>query len=258
MTSRPHIEFIQALELELEPITEGPFAGAHESLLSLDDMTAAYTSIVSMPADWSANLGGYDRPVELFALRGECTVAGRPFRAGCYAYLAVTEARRKLETEFGADLLVMVEAPGRASGESLEIVDTNQLRWVASSLAAVPPGLVNKRLRQDPQTGDRTWLAACAPGWMEERAELHPTVEESLMLGGDLLLGRRGVMTAGCYFWRPPMVPHGPMCTRTGAQFFFRTKGGTLAVDYQTVPGWDRLVADYRSERPLYEGWPER
>jgi hypothetical protein len=90
---------------------------------------------------------------------------------------------------------------------------------------------------------------------MEQRAEIHPTVEESLTLRGDILLGSLGAMTPGCYFWRPPMVPHGPMYSRTGAEFFFRTKGGALEVAYETVPEWDRLVDEYRGREQLYGTW---
>jgi hypothetical protein len=254
---RPHVEFIQALDIEPREVGSGAFAGAGERLLSEDLQTGASTATLTVPDGWSNELGGSDRPLELFVLRGDLELAGRPLCAGCYAHLAAGTAPCRLATEHGADVLAMVDDPAPASAEPLLIVDTRALRWVASSIAAVPPGLVNKRLRQDPQSGERTWVAACPPGWMEERAEIHPTVEEALMLSGDLLLGTRGAMTPGCYFWRPPMVPHGPMYTRGGAQFFFRTKGGTLEVDYETVPEWDRLVTAYRDEEPLFSGWPD-
>jgi len=250
---RPHIEFIQALAVEPRELADGPFAGARERLLSEDPDSGALTATVATPAGWSGQVGGSDRPVELFVLRGALELDGRPLTTGCYAHLPAGGAAHRLAGE--ADLLAMVDAPAARSDEPPQITDTNEMRWVASAIAAVPPGLVNKRLRQDPASGERTWLAACVPGWMEERAEIHPTVEEALMLSGDLLLGTRGAMTPGCYFWRPPMVPHGPMYSRAGAQFFFRTKGGTLEVDYETVPGWDRLVRAYRDEEPLFAGW---
>jgi hypothetical protein len=253
--ARPHVEFVQSLHVEPRAVATGAFAGAVERLLSEDPETGASTATLAIPGGWSNDVGGSDRPVELFVLRGDLELAGRPFPAGCYAHLPAGSTASQLATERGADVLAMVDDPAPASDQPLLIADTGEMRWVASSIAAVPPGLVNKRLRQDPQSGERTWVAACPPGWMEERAEIHPTVEEALMLSGDLLLGTRGAMTPGCYFWRPPMVPHGPMYTRSGAQFFFRTKGGTLEVEYETVPEWDRLVSEYRDEQPLFTGW---
>jgi len=251
---RPHIEFVQSLELPAQTLADGPFAGAARRVLSVDEESGASTATLATPAGWSGAVGGDGRPVELFVLRGALELEGRSLAAGCYARVPAGHAALALTGE--GDVLVMIDEPQSDDEESVQITDTNELRWVASALAAVPPGLVNKRLRQDPRTGDRTWVASCVPGWMEERAELHPTVEEALMLSGDLVLGTRGAMTPGCYFWRPPMVPHGPMYSRDGAQFFFRTKGGTLEVDYETVPGWAGIVDAYRGEDAPYAGWP--
>ena len=64
-------------------------------------------------------------------------------------------------------------------------------------------------------------------------------------------MGLRGAMTAGCYFWRPPNVLHGPMTTRNGQLIFFRTKGGTISVTYESVPGWERMLADYVAAEPF-------
>jgi hypothetical protein len=49
------------------------------------------------------------------------------------------------------------------------------------------------------------------------------------MLRGDILLGHRGAMEPGSYFWRPANVEHGPMFSLNGGTFFFRSKGGNLA-----------------------------
>jgi len=255
---RPHIEFVQSLELEPRTASAGAFAGAAERRLSEDPQTGASTVTVAVAAGFAGEAGGSDRPLELFVLRGELTLGGHSLGAGCYARVPAGCVPTSLASRGGADVLAMVDEPspaGPAGDDEIQVTDSNRMRWVASSIAAVPPGLVNKRLRQDPVSGERTWIAACPPGWMEERAEVHPTVEEALMLSGDLLLGERGAMTGGCYFWRPPNVPHGPMYTRSGAQFFFRTKGGTLEVSYETVPAWDAIVAAYRDEEALYAGW---
>lgn len=250
---RPHIEFSQSLEVAPVAVGEPPFAGATRRLLSADDETGASTAIVHLPAGWSADLGRGDRPLELFMLGGSLAVDGQPMDAGCYAYVPATAKARAITTTAGADVLAMIEEsrPVVAGIAPIEVKDTKQIRWAASKFSTVPAGLVNKQLHSDPESGDRTWVAANAPGWVEERAEIHPTVEEALMLRGDILLGDRGAMTPGCYFWRPPMVPHGPMYSHSGAEFFFRTKGGALEVEYQSVPGWSEMVDSYRSARGL-------
>jgi len=255
---RPHIEFVQAFDVE-EAAARPPFTGCSERVLSVDETTEASTALVSIPSGWSTDLAAAGRPVELFVLEGELELAGQRLRPGCYAYVPAGGEPRRLAASRGCHVLAMPEAPPAADapGQELVVKDTQAMRWAASAFAEVPAGLVNKRLRDDPATGERTWLAACAPGWMEERAELHPTVEESFVLRGDILLGDRGTMTRGCYFWRPPMVPHGPMYSRDGAEFFFRTRGGALDVTYQTVPGWQAMVDAYREREPLYGGWSD-
>jgi hypothetical protein len=252
---RPHIEFIESHEVAVEPLTEGPFAGARRRLLSEDDETEASTAIVSFPAGWSADVAG-NRPIELFALRGTIALDGQRIGPGGYAYLPPTGKQRLLSATAAADVLVMIEPEQEAlSDEPLSIIDTTEGRWQPPGLDAdVPPGILIKLLRVDPVARDWTWVAATVPGWEEQRAEVHPTVEECLMLRGDTLLGERGVMTAGSYFWRPPMVHHGPMYTRNGGLFFFRTKGGGMDVTWEDVPNWRELVDSYVEREPYYQG----
>ena len=246
--SRPHVEFIQSLHAEPERVHEGPFAGATRRVLSADAQNGDFTALMSTPAGWTGELTQFDRPLELFGLRGDVELDGARLGPGGYTYLLPGSGARLLRAAGPAHLLAMIEpATTVRSDAPLEIVDTNRLRWADRSIAAVPPGLVIKLLRNDPDNGDRTWLAALVPGWTEERAELHPTIEEYFLLRGDGLLGERGAMSAGCYFWRPPYVRHGPMTTRDGQLGLFRTKGGTIEVTYENVPGWEDMVDRYRN-----------
>jgi len=249
--ARPHVEFVQSFALAPDRVPAGPFAGLERRLLSEDDDTGASTSLISVPPRSGIDLDGRDGPCELFFLAGEGKLAGRAVRAGTYAYVPGQMPVGPLATDSEAFVLVMTEPVGSAGGE-LSVLDTEQLRWEDRTIAAVPPGLTIKRLRVDAETGERTWLAACVPGWCEDRAEIHPTVEEAFLVRGDTLLGDRGEMSAGCYFWRPPFVRHGPMTTRDGCLVFFRTKGGALEVEYEDVPEWRSLVADYLGRRPYF------
>jgi len=249
--ARPHVEFVQSFDVAVGTVPSGAFSGLERRLLSEDDVTGASTSLISVPAGRETDLGYADRPCELFVLSGEGELGGRTVRSGTYAYVPSESPVMKLQMAAEGLVLVMTEAAGQPRGELL-VMDTEELRWEDRSIAAVPPGLTIKRLRVDAETGERTWLAACVPGWCEDRAEIHPTVEEAFLVRGDTLLGERGEMSPGCYFWRPPLVRHGPMTTRDGCLVFFRTKGGGLEVEYEDVPGWRDLVASYLARRPYF------
>jgi hypothetical protein len=241
---RPHIEFVQVADRVPVRLGDGAFAGGLRSLLSEDADTGAWTGLLGLEEGWEGNLGGLGRPVEFFVLRGRLSIGGRQLATGHYGYVPATQAA-PLAAQDGAVVLVMVEPPGEGNGPS-QFVDTLTVPYRPSGRHVdIPPGIVNKRLRVDPSTGDETWLAAVVPEWTESRAEIHPTVEECFMIRGDILLGGRGAMGPGCYFWRPPMVRHGPMYSRTGGLFFFRSKGGRLGVDYEEVAGWEEVVGAY-------------
>lgn len=250
---RPHLEFIRSSEVPLRPLGCGPFAGVPARVLSEDDETGAYTALVELPHGHRADLSGGARAVELFGLRGELSLEAQPFGAGSYAYVDRGAADAPLDAHGDGLVLAMVEEEGLPPAAApIEVIDTNRRRLDDHGVAGVPPGLVIKLLRVDEARGDWTWLCAGPPGWQEDRAEIHPTVEEALVLRGDVLLGERGGMVAGDYFWRPPYVRHGPMYSRGGNLIFFRTKGGGMDVTYEEVPGWQRLVDAYRDAEPLF------
>jgi hypothetical protein len=245
---RPHIEFINALEVSPRRVEAGPFAGVAARVLSEDEDTGAYTAMIFCPSGWSGELGGFDRPVELFGLRGEIEVGGERLGEGAYTYMRPTRAARPLRAASGAHVLLMVEeATDDRHTLPVHVVETAKMRWQAS----LAPGLSVKNLRIDGETGDRSWVSASCARKQENRAEVHPTIEECLMLRGDCLLGTHGEMTPGAYFWRPPNVPHGPLCTRNGAMYFFRTKGGDFDTTYEEVPGWELMVREYFAREPF-------
>jgi len=255
--ARPHLEFIRSAGVPARRLEDGPLAGAQARILSEDDETGACTALVALPASHRADLSGGRRAVELFGLSGEASLAGRPFAAGAYAHVPAGAQQALFEARSDALVLAMFEQEQDVLDPvtaPIEVIDTNQRRLADHGVAGVPPGLVIKLLRVDEARGDWTWICSTPPGWQEDRAEIHPTVEEAFVLRGDVLLGERGEMGPGDYFWRPPNVRHGPMYTRAGHLIFFRTKGGGMAVSYEEVPGWQRLVDAYRDAEPLYLG----
>jgi hypothetical protein len=99
-----------------------------------------------------------------------------------------------------------------------------------------------KTLRHD----DRAYiyLAAMMPGWRSESEEAHPVYEESYKIYGDVLMGARGVMREGSYFFRSPGVFHGPLYSRGGTMSFIRSDATTTTEYRDPAPGgaWDELA----------------
>lgn len=254
--ARPHIEFIEALDVEPELLETGSLAGATRRLLSADVTDSDFTALLTCPAGWTGDIAVAERPVELFCVSGALTLDGQRLGPGCYAYLPAGTSRGRVQAAGRTHVLLMVEqlhAP--EPDEPIRVIDQADLKWVHPGLASGKEstdraeGIVLKLFREDPETKDWTWISTCCPGWLTPKAEVHPTVEECLMLRGDILLGERGAMSAGSYFWRPGLVEHGPMFSRDGGLFFFRTKGGSLNTEWVDVPGWERLVDEYVGRR---------
>jgi len=44
------------------------------------------------------------------------------------------------------------------------------------------------------------------------------------------------------------------MFTHHGCYFFFRSKGGGLTVEYEAVPGWEKMIDDYIASDSFYGG----
>ena len=257
--ARPHIEFIQSSEVTPEPASSGPLTGVPRRMLSADPDSGAHTALYQFPKGFNGDLAARS-PLELFGLRGALRVAGQTMGPGCYAYVPSGASGARIEVDEDADVLVMVEPERPPEAETaITVIDQRAIAWhMPDENPNRALGIVIKLLREDPQTHDWTWISAVVPGWLSHRAEVHPTIEECLMLRGDILLGDRGVMHAGSYFWRPGMVEHGPMYSRDGAMFFFRTKGGRLSTTWVPVPGWEQAVETYAAGTPFYASPPGR
>ena len=246
--ARPHIEFIQAQAL---PWQRGLYGGARDDVeskvLSVDDKTGASTVILRYPPGWSrSEPESLAADEEMFLLDGDLAINGVDYRSYSYAYLPAGHERLTAASKNGAVVLTFFESAPRkvaadetfrADGGLVEHIDTNLQEWeLANHDPKVPPGMGTKTQRIDPDTGDRTWLNVIPPGGVKEgymgSREYHPVVEEMFILSGDLFM-ERGKLLPGAYFWRPPMIHHGPFGTRSGLLMMGRSKGGPL-VNYWT------------------------
>jgi hypothetical protein len=267
--ARPHIEFIQAQALDWR--TLGPEAsrpGADAKPLSYDPETQAVSVILRYLPGWSLPQAHYlDCDEELFVLAGALVINDEEYGVGDYAYLPAGFPRAGMFSPKGADVLTFYEGPHRNvpgmpppnlfdAHRLIRRKSTRKMPWegprdpIVAATAAAPR---RRSLRDDPETGDQTWILAMNaddPAIMtQQRTETHPVVEESFVLEGEITM-HCGVMHAGAYFWRPPNIEHGPVGTRTGFTAFFRTKGGKLSTRWSEESRrivWD---APYRPSMP--------
>jgi hypothetical protein len=239
--ARPHIEFIHEQVL---PWTSGLYGGARPEVqvrtLSLDEETGASSLLIRYPPGWSR-----DQPEhlladeELLVLSGALEVNGVVHDRFSYAYLPAGYERRKASSPGGALVLTFFEGEPTAAGAGgvddpstlIERVSGLEGEWTGNFHPRFPAGAGRKWLREHSPAGDQTWLLGTMPLRSGRRPEKHPVSEEMFLISGHLA-GPLGTMYAGCYFWRPPEIWHGPFGSLTGTLTLFRTKGGPLSTVY--------------------------
>lgn len=251
--ARPHIESIQAQLMPwIATGADDPRPGIEVRTLSEDDKTGASSSMLRYPAGWSRE--GPEVVLadeEFFVLDGEIEIAGETYSISDYAFLPAGYPRDKMTSPEGAVVLTFFSATPETRplaeykdgyDESLLIKKTRtiDMTWDRSGgrkeqtnagdeMEHYEAGI--KFLRQDPRTKDETFLFCASPqtyppGW-KGLQETHPVVEESFIVGGEII-GPREVRAAGAYYWRPPGILHGPYGTLKGSWAFIRTIGGPL------------------------------
>lgn len=250
--ARPWIEFVQSQRIPWLPGTlESLRPGTYVRQLSVDDETGACSLLVRYPSGFRADAGALGVDDEFIVLEGELSIGARRFGEMNYAHLPAGFATDAWTSRNGAVVLEFfsgtpVRAKSGVAYDEKRLVahlDAFAVPYTGNFHPEFPPGAGRKMLYQDPETRDTTWLLGTLALRWAERSEVHPTVEEMYLLGGEVH-GNRGIMRPGAYFWRPPSVPHGPYGTQTGNLYFFRTKGGVLSTNY------------VEPERP-FRWWPE-
>ena len=256
---RPHIEFLKSAALPWQPTpAEWARPACETRLLSRDPDSGASTALVRYPAGWSADVS-LASDEEIFVLEGTIDTDDRSYRVADYAYLPAGFAREHMRSSTGATVLTFFE-PGAAEYDSAELVEklaTSRMPWVAPSDPTLEANRVGRKvLKPVARDGGRTWLlrinAEPAAPFEIMGVERHPCVEEMFLLDGDMSM-TCGVMREGDYFWRPPMIPHGPMGTRRGFLGFFRAKEGSFSTEWTEPDGPIEWDAPYS---PTLPSWP--
>jgi hypothetical protein len=264
---RPFIEFLQSQDLAWQPSATRP--GVREKRLSDDDETGAATLLIAYPPHWRAapvEHGEVDE--EFFVLRGALDCNARRYGPHAYAYWPAGYTRTGFRVgEEGAVLLVCragaasfrdgagAATPPESAG-LVEHLDTFRLPWDRTNM---DPNIAHlnafrKNLRLAPDGSCRTYLLAGlpqgSPASGTEPLERHPHVEEMFMVAGDMPCSL-GVMRAGAYFWRPPMIWHGADCTLNGFLMFMRTPGTNRTVsEWSAEPHVVTLTPSHRPQLP--------
>ncbi|MDX2222873.1 MAG: cupin domain-containing protein [Rhodospirillaceae bacterium] len=242
--ARPHIEFVHAQHLPWSKrALPGPLGELDCRMLSRDPGHGDCTAILRYPPGWRRpGPEQLSAAHELYVLDGELDISGRRYGIDCYAYLPAGTTHANWGSERGAVVLAMFDAaPHIAAGAGTAVADPDgpavpylNLHEVPWSTAGIDPDvqflrLAKKSLRYNARTGDATFVLECGghthPNNWRERQLAHPCVEEMFLLSGDIV-GERGVMTAGAYFWRPPHIWHGPFGSRGGNHCLIRFLGG--------------------------------
>lgn len=245
---RPYIEFIHSQHLPWQAAPPA-FGGAAWKPLSRDTESGATTALLRFPVGRTTLAARFAADWELFVLDGRGRLGEFALDVHSYAYVPAAWPAGAVTAERDLVMLAMFSAAPDAAAKDTHCdpsrligpVDTTLLKW---DNRGIDPNInhlhaARKNLRLSPDGDCRTYLLGGMPHGFppgDTPLETHPHVEEFFMISGDMSV-HCGVMRAGAYFWRPPGIPHGRDCTRSGYLLFCRT------------PGSNRTVSHWSSER---------
>jgi hypothetical protein len=239
--SRPYVRLVNVDEVNSTPWSLDGFAAASTRPLSTDQESGASTSLLELPAGWTAPSGAFTAGIELLVIDGMVQIGEFALKRLSYSYIPPGIGVGPWSAASPTHVLWMPAgtlafAPGTQSSggtrpsDWVPQLDTSALPWQPTVTAGFPTGAMRKTLRIDPVNGASTWLLGMLPQVRDTRQEIHPTAEEGFILLGESK-SERGVGRPGSYFWRPAFIPHGPFSTDVGVLELFRTDG-PLRTDY--------------------------
>jgi hypothetical protein len=263
MLDRPHIEFIHAQMLPWRRIAPGlARPDAEFKFLSRDERDGACSILIRYPAGWRREGPEFiEAAEEFYVLDGALEVNGHVFARDHYGYLPARATRTSMAAPAGAVALTFLDREpvlhaGAGAPAALTAIDVLHTPWdmTLNDPKLAHLGISRKDLRQDPKTGERTFLSMVLPHseppGRKGPTEHHPVVEEAYVINGSLT-GPQGTMGPGAYFWRPPGIAHGPFGTRWGCVMLIRFVGG------EHVNVWSEGEAPFDFEAPYDPILPE-
>lgn len=244
---REHIEFIQAQRLPWEDAGSSGLEGAKIKILSSDPEDGSFSAVLRLPAGWSRQNGPLPFDEEIYVLDGDLETGGVIYPDNSYGFMAAGTEANALKVPTDVALLYFrsgpvadnLRTPAAAAQRTVGKIDLSAESWDGEfeklGLGALKAGARMKILREDPFSGETTYVSASIAYRIGTRAERHPIVQEFFILSGELA-GELGVMQAGAYCFRPPMFKHGPYGSPTGAVIFFRGLGGKQETFWEDGP----------------------
>jgi hypothetical protein len=273
---------------------EGPGipAGLQRRLLSQSPSMGAVAQITYVPAGWRQAAGYDEVDNELVVLDGDLSFgegAGAERLARySYSYIPAGVMRGSMTSRQGAVLLQWWKGKPRFTASDRDrpgarvearIRDWNQFDAAWYIGKPFPdyrsggnfPGALHKLLREDPDTGEMTWMTFSSsipappsgkPSNFGGGYEVHPSFEEYFFLEktndtviGECLEQGETPVTYGdrTYWWRPGGVAHGGHMSRGE-----RDAGYTISIVRTGTPLWATYVSDCTYKTGLEytgEGW---
>jgi len=222
-------------------------SGMQKKVLSQSPGNGALTLLTYIPEGWSHDSGYHNEDEEIFVLEGDLTIVDAEGRQNLskysYAYIPAGMAHGPVSSRQGA--LVMqwfrskpdfVASAHHKKGTRLHTQVRNWNHFSSPWYTGGPfpdyrtggniPGAIHKLMRQDPDTGEMTWMsfsasipaASWSAGNFGGGYELHPSFEEYYWLekSADAFIGEcleQGLAQVRygnrSYWWRPGGIGHG-------------------------------------------------
>ena len=261
--ARHHVEILRSGDVAPAPLPAAGWpAGATARVLSRDAETGALSALLELPAGWRRPAGHHPgTAIDLYVVSGSLVLGGAAWGPGVFGWWpagtsqpAWTAGPAGAVAFLGARTAAPDLTPGAGPGGGVGVVllDTEKLEWEVApegppdeQISGLPQGIVTKTLRWVDKTGELFAICATVPRWEYPRLEFHECCEEAFVVRGDIWLGSSGTMRAGDYFWRPPLLTHGPFWSQGGCLFLVYTD--TLLVDH-VAAGPASTPADNRAQ----------
>jgi len=168
---------------------------------------------IDLPEGWSGTTGGSPgKALEIFVLSGDLSIADVDLATGGYVYVPPGSLGFNLVTDDGAQVLwFLSDVDAGAAIRSPLIMDSRLVDWQPTD----DMGVFKKELRNDPGSGERTWLMRYETGagmpWQARSAS-----QEGYLMSGQFQqsecvdgLAYTDVYLPGGYFKRPAEAVHG-------------------------------------------------
>ena len=244
--------------------------GMMAKYLSRDEKRGGLTLLSYLPIRWQHDERGYhNSDEEIFLLEGDLTIGDQQLSKYSYTFIPAGVAHGPVSTRQGAVFIRWFnktpdfnvsrnDKSGARAYASVRDWNHYQVPWDSVNFPVYrkgPPvaGVRLKLLRNDPDTGEMTWIFFGLAGrrggslW-----EVHPTFEEYFILelsdervvGECLPEGPTGLRyKERGYWWRPAGIGHlGPITVSSGYSMSIIRTGAALWADYFTDCSYKQQV----------------